>query len=93
MLGIGGGHGIYIGFAALTVNLAVTVLLTAVLRRLKVPDGEDRTRPCSYLADEGDPAVRRLDEILDGRPVLEQPPPLYARYPYYRGARRHRRDG
>jgi solute:Na+ symporter, SSS family len=96
-LGIDGGHSVYIGIGALAVNLAVTVVGTPVLRLLRVPDGEDLTRQRSYVADEGDPIVRRLDEILDGRPVPVsgvEPPgmherrrtaQLHQRYPYHRG--------
>ena len=68
-LGIHGGYTVYAGLAALAVNLAVAVVATPVLRRLGVPDGTDLTWRRDYIADEGDASLRRLDEILDGRPV------------------------
>ena len=78
-LGIHTVQSVYVGFAALGVNLFIVVLATPVLRLLRVPDGEDLTRRRSYRADEGDPLLRRLDEILDGRPV--ESPNVQARVP------------
>ncbi|MFI0814490.1 monocarboxylate uptake permease MctP [Streptomyces sp. NPDC021098] len=48
----------YIGFTAFVLNVAVTVVLTFVLRALKAPDGVDETSPADYKADAGDPGVQ-----------------------------------
>jgi len=52
---------IYAGFLAVLVNLLVTVVLTYVFRTMQTPDGDDRTRPEDYTADEGDPKVKDLE--------------------------------
>ncbi|WP_031028907.1 monocarboxylate uptake permease MctP [Streptomyces albus] len=41
----------YIGVTAFVLNVAVTVVLTVVLRALKAPAGVDETRPEDYTAD------------------------------------------
>jgi SSS family solute:Na+ symporter len=48
---------IYVGFVAVAVNLLVALIVTAILRAGKVPDGGDGTTPDDYLADEDDPRV------------------------------------
>ncbi|WP_406342591.1 monocarboxylate uptake permease MctP [Streptomyces sp. NBC_00648] len=48
----------YIGLTAFLLNVAVTVVLTVVLRALKAPDGVDETSPEDYTADAGDPGVQ-----------------------------------
>lgn len=48
----------YIGLTAFILNVIVVIVATVVLKALKVPDGEDRTRPSDYTADAGDPDVR-----------------------------------
>lgn len=48
----------YIGLTAFALNVAVTVVLTVVLRALKAPDGVDETSPEDYTADAGDPGVQ-----------------------------------
>ncbi len=53
---------VYIGFTAFLLNLIVTVVLTAILRALKVPGGVDQTSPPDYHADMGDAGV---EEELD----------------------------
>jgi len=53
---------VYIGFTAFLLNLVVTVVLTAILRAIKVPGGVDQTSPADYHADEGDVGV---EEELD----------------------------
>ncbi len=58
---------IYVGFVALLGNLVVAVLVTLVLRRAGVSNGTDETEARDYHADEGDP---RLKPVAD---VLEQP--------------------
>jgi SSS family solute:Na+ symporter len=60
---------IYIGLAALALNIVIVVAATLVLKLLRVPAGIDHTRPEDYTADADDPAIERLDEILlDGAP-------------------------
>src|SRR6478752_4013113 len=43
----------YIGLTAFVLNVAVTVVLTFVLKAAKVPDGVDETSPEDYTADAG----------------------------------------
>ena len=74
-LGIDSKAAIYVGIVALAVNLLVAAGLTPLLRGAGVPDGRDRTGEDDYVADEGDPTVRRMTEILDGDPVADSPPP------------------
>jgi len=49
--------GIYIAVTAFILNVLVAVILTAVFRALKVPDGQDRTVADDYVADLGDVGV------------------------------------
>jgi SSS family solute:Na+ symporter len=63
------GATVYVGVVALGVNLLVVVVLTLLLRLLRVPPGVDATRPEDYVADADDPMLKRLDEILDGLPT------------------------
>lgn len=72
-IGMDFGASVYVGLVAVALNLAVAVVATLVLRLLHIPDGHDITWRRDYLADEGDAALRRLDEILDGRPVQSAP--------------------
>lgn len=67
-LGLSSGSSVYIGLLALLANLVVVVVGTAVLRLLRVPAGRDATRAEDYLADVDDPALDRLDHLLDGAP-------------------------
>ncbi|WP_338686387.1 sodium:solute symporter family protein [Streptomyces acidiscabies] len=48
----------YIGLTAFVLNVAVTVVLTFILRAAKAPDGIDETSPADYTADAGDPGVQ-----------------------------------
>jgi SSS family solute:Na+ symporter len=48
---------VYIALIAFLLNLLVAVVLTFVLRAMKVDEGADRTRPQDYHADAGDPGV------------------------------------
>jgi solute:Na+ symporter, SSS family len=45
------GHIIYIGFAALVINIVVSVVLTLIFRAIRLPAGSDETEPASYTAD------------------------------------------
>jgi SSS family solute:Na+ symporter len=47
-------HTIYIGFAALIVNLVVTVVLTFIFNAVKLPAGTDETQPSHYHYDPED---------------------------------------
>ena len=53
---------VYIALVAFLLNLLVAVVLTVVLRAMKVDPGVDQTRPQDYHADAGDPGV---EEELD----------------------------
>jgi solute:Na+ symporter, SSS family len=53
---------IYAGFLALLVNLAVVVVVTVVLRQLRVFNGADATDPSDYYAEEGD---TRLEPVYE----------------------------
>ncbi|MFL6101532.1 MAG: monocarboxylate uptake permease MctP [Actinomycetales bacterium] len=53
----------YIGLTAVVLNVVVAVVLTAVLRAVKVPDGADVTEPDDYRADAGDPRVSDIPEL------------------------------
>ncbi|WP_405806192.1 sodium:solute symporter [Streptomyces sp. NBC_00210] len=48
----------YIGLTAFVLNVAVTVVLTFVLKAAKAPEGVDETSPSDYTADAGDPVVQ-----------------------------------
>jgi SSS family solute:Na+ symporter len=52
---------VYVGVLALAVNLVVAVVGTVVCRAAKLADGVDATKAADYLADEGDPKVKKLD--------------------------------
>ena len=65
-LGLHTGVTLYVGLLALVVNLTVTAGGTVTCRWFGVRDGEDVTSATDYLADEGDPAIRRMAEIVDG---------------------------
>jgi SSS family solute:Na+ symporter len=53
---------VYIGLTAFLLNLVVTIVLTAILRAIRVPSGVDQTKPADYHADLGDKGV---EEELD----------------------------
>jgi solute:Na+ symporter, SSS family len=59
---------IYAGFLALLVNLLVTVIVTFVLRAMRVPDGVDATDESDYTAEREDPTFRELPEPLETEP-------------------------
>jgi solute:Na+ symporter, SSS family len=53
------GHTMYIAIAALALNLAVSIVLTAIFRLARMPAGADETRPEQYVAEpETAPAER-----------------------------------
>ena len=57
----------YIALTAFGINLVVAVLLTLVLRALKVGNGNDMTVQSDYFADAGDPGVQRT--VDESQPV------------------------
>ena len=57
----------YIALTALAVNIVVAVLLTLVLRAMKVGNGTDVTVQSDYFADVGDPGVQRT--VDESQPV------------------------
>ncbi|WP_148614529.1 monocarboxylate uptake permease MctP [Nocardioides rubriscoriae] len=61
----------YIAMTAFALNLVVTVVLTLVLRRLKIDNGTDVTRPGDYHADADDPRVQADLEVED--PFAREP--------------------
>lgn len=65
-LGLHTGVTLYVGLLALGVNLTVTIAGTVICRWFGVREGEDVTSAEDYLADEGDPTVRRMAELIDG---------------------------
>src|SRR3712207_4973090 len=71
---------VYAGLIALLVNLVVAVVVTAVLRAMKVADGVDRTAEADYTAEREDPSVRDLPDPLSDEP-LTGPAPAPGRRP------------
>jgi len=45
------GHTVYIGLTAVLLNIAISVVLTVILKLTKVPGGADETLPHQYTAD------------------------------------------
>jgi len=64
-LGLHTGVTLYVGLLALGVNLTVTVAGTVICRRFGIREGLDITSAADYLADEGDPTIRRMAELID----------------------------
>jgi SSS family solute:Na+ symporter len=57
----------YIGLTAFALNVIVLVVVTAVLRALKVNNGTDLTQQSDYFADIGDPGVEPV--VLETKPI------------------------
>ena len=55
----------YIALTAFVINVLVAVVLTFVLRAMKVDEGADETSPSDYHADAGD---RGVEDVLEGEP-------------------------
>jgi len=55
---------IYAGFLALLANLLVCAVATLLFRAMRVPDGVDATHPDEYFADQGDPRLRDIPEVV-----------------------------
>ena len=62
---------IYPGIVSLIVNILVVVLVTLVLRAMKVADGVDGTAETDYTAEREDPTVRDLPDPLDSAPPAQ----------------------
>jgi SSS family solute:Na+ symporter len=63
-LGVDTTWSIYAGILALAANLIVAGIATLVFRAMKVPDGVDVTRDDEYFADQGDPRLHDLPEVV-----------------------------
>ncbi len=59
---------VYAGLLAVLLNLLVVVVVTAILRAMKVPDGVDGTAEADYTAEREDPTFRDLPDPLDSEP-------------------------
>ncbi|WP_245160860.1 sodium:solute symporter [Blastococcus sp. CT_GayMR16] len=59
---------VYAGLLALAVNLIVAVVVTLILRAMKVDEGVDGTAESDYTAEREDPTVRDLPDPLASTP-------------------------
>jgi SSS family solute:Na+ symporter len=57
---------VYAGLLALALNLAVAAAGTVVCHWRGIPGGADLTAPADYTADEDDPGLQRMPELVDG---------------------------
>jgi SSS family solute:Na+ symporter len=55
---------IYAGLLALLANLVVCIVGTYIARAMNAPEGEDRTKPDEYFADQGDPRLKDIPEVV-----------------------------
>ncbi|MGX5653158.1 monocarboxylate uptake permease MctP [Geodermatophilus nigrescens] len=67
-LGLDSASSVYTGLLALLANLLVAVLVTVVLRAMKVSDGVDATAPADYTAEREDATFRELPDPLESAP-------------------------
>jgi SSS family solute:Na+ symporter len=67
-LGLDTKSAVYAGLLALVVNLVVALVVTAILRGMRVPDGVDGTAETDYTAEREDPTVRDLPDPLESAP-------------------------
>jgi SSS family solute:Na+ symporter len=67
-LGLDTKSAVYAGFLALLVNLIVAVVVTLILRAMRVADGVDGTAESDYTAAREDPTVRDLPDPLASAP-------------------------
>jgi hypothetical protein len=56
----GSGTKVYIAITAFALNVVIAVVLTLVLRAMRVDAGTDATAPEDYYSDSGDPGVGQL---------------------------------
>jgi solute:Na+ symporter, SSS family len=59
---------IYPGLVSVVVNILVVVIITVVLRAMRVPEGVDGTADTDYTAEREDPTFRDLPELADVTP-------------------------
>jgi SSS family solute:Na+ symporter len=59
---------VYAGLLAVLVNLVVVLVVTAILRAMRVADGVDGTADTDYTAEREDPTVRDLPDPLASTP-------------------------
>jgi SSS family solute:Na+ symporter len=64
---------IYPGLVAVVVNILVVVLVTLVLRAMRVPEGVDGTADTDYTAEREDPTFRSLPDPLSDEPLAGPP--------------------
>src|SRR6478672_1063839 len=67
-LGIATKSTIYPGLVSVVINLLVVVVVTLILRAMKVADGVDGTAETDYTAEREDPTVRDLPDPLASAP-------------------------
>jgi SSS family solute:Na+ symporter len=67
-LGLDMASSVYTGLLALLANLLVAVLVTVLLRAMKVSDGVDATADSDYTAEREDPTFRDLPDPLESAP-------------------------
>jgi SSS family solute:Na+ symporter len=67
-LGLDTESAVYAGLLALLVNLLAAVVVTLILRAMKVDDGVDGTAETDYTAEREDPTVRDLPDPLESAP-------------------------
>src|SRR3954470_12551680 len=65
---------VYAGLLAVLVNLIVAVVVTFILRAMKVAEGVDGTAETDYTAEREDPTVRDLPDPLSDEPLAGPPP-------------------
>jgi solute:Na+ symporter, SSS family len=66
------GHTYYIGLSAIILNIAVSAILTLVLRAARVPAGTDETLPRQYTADPAEAPARAPAGVHAGSEVPGQ---------------------
>jgi SSS family solute:Na+ symporter len=59
---------VYIGLITVVINLAVVLVVSAILNLFRVSPNLDHTRPDDYTADADVEGLDRLDQLLDGIP-------------------------
>jgi SSS family solute:Na+ symporter len=65
---------IYPGIVSVLVNLLVVVVVTLILRAMRVAEGVDGTADTDYTAEREDPRVHELPDPLSNEPLAERPP-------------------
>jgi len=55
----------YVALTALVLNFAVVIVATVILRAIKAPAGRDHTTNDDYWADQGDPRIEPIPELVN----------------------------